>query len=166
MNTNPVDRSNMTARLWEVAEVVACDIGDVNRGGCGVFAVILCEELHRQGFTDAKIRAYDYDYDGDQPNLCEVEKNCDDPSNMYEWRAYGATFVHIVVEFDGRLWDCDGSVAVENGKRWNRSFVLNDGHVSLDSMRRMADKKEGWSFYFDRAQIPAMKEIVKLMLAP
>ena len=44
--------------------------------------------------------------------------------------------------------------------------VLNDGHVSLDSMRKMADKKEGWNFYFDRNQIPAMKEIVKLMLAP
>ena len=168
MNTNPVDRSNMTARLWEVAEVVACDIENVNRGGCGVFAVILCEELHRQGFTDAKIRAYNYDYldEADQPNLCEVEKNCDDPSNMHEWREYGASFVHIVVEFDGRLWDCNGSVAVENGKRWNKSFVLNDGHVSLDAMRKMADKKEGWNFYFDRNQIPTMKKIVKMMLAP
>lgn len=36
----------------------------------------------------------------------------------------------------------------------------------LDSMRKMADKKEGWNFYFDRNQIPTMKKIVKMMLAP
>ena len=174
MNTNPVDRELMANRIWEAVDVVACDIDNINRGGCGIFAVALCEELHKQGFTDAKIRTYNYDfrpvYNHPRPNLSEIERelaaNGCDARNMSNWRDAGAFFVHIVVEFNGRFWDSEGSVAVENGARWNRMYVLDEGHISLDNMRGMVDDPYGWNTIFDRGDIPKLRKTLKMMLAP
>lgn len=165
MNTNPVQREAVMRRLTDVASIVSADIPNINRGGCGVLAVALCDELHAQGFTDAKIRAYNYDF-APQPNLCALEQELADPENIREWMDNGASFCHIVVEFNGKMWDSSGGTPVEKAEKWNRIYVLSDGHVSLDAMRRMADKRDGWSPFFDRDQIPAVRKIVKYMLAP
>lgn len=164
MNTNPVQREAMMDRLTEVAGIVTTDIERINSGGCGVYAVALCDELHAQGFTDAKIRAYNYSY-GSTRNLCELEQELDNPKRIYDWMDNGASFVHIVVEFNGKLWDSSGGVPLENADRWNRIYVLSDGYVSLDAMRGMVENVEGWSPWFDRRQIPLIRNIVKLVLA-
>ena len=163
----PNDFREMEAKLWDAVDVVSCDVENINRGGCGVFAVALCDELNAHGFTDAKIRIYNYDVPPDVfvvPNLCTVEENLDDPGNVESWRDVGASFVHIVVEFNGRLWDSEGSVKVENGARWQRQYVLCDGHISLESMRKMVDNPHGWNPIFSRYDIPRLKELLEYAL--
>ena len=68
---NPIIRARVRKCLSAIASEVSHNVDNVNRGGCGVYAVELAKRMKKLGFTDMKLRVYGYPK-GDNERLVNI----------------------------------------------------------------------------------------------
>lgn len=96
---NPIIRARVRKCLAAIASEVSHNVNNVNRGGCGVYAVELAKRMKKLGFTDMKLRVYGFPEpnSGRLANVASVERkvfgNNPPPDNIYDWNDNGVYFL-------------------------------------------------------------------------
>jgi hypothetical protein len=111
---------------------------NINRGGCGFFALYLSKQLQKKNI-DHKII----------PLGCSYHKKCRNDNDMIDLIKNDETFFipnsHIVVEVDGILYDSEGEIGEE---RYN-DLVINGG-ISQLTLCNMLNLDDMWNDEFPR----------------
>lgn len=162
---NPIIRARVRKCLAAIASEVSRNVNNVNRGGCGVYAVELAKRMKKLGFTDMKLRVYGLPEPNNRRpvNVTSVEREVfadNPPDNMYEWNDNGVYFCHVRMEWGSRVWDVEGDEAAKTDKIWNEDYPRYPGSISLKAMNRLAAEKTCWNPTFNRTQIPLMRRIM------
>ncbi len=162
---NPIIRARVRKCLAAIASEVSRKVDNVNRGGCGVYAVELAKRMKKLGFTDIKLRVYGFPEpnNGRLANVASVERKVfgnNPPDNIYDWNDNGVYFCHVRMEWGSRVWDVEGDESAKTDKVWNEYYPRHPGFISLKAMNRLSSKKAYWNKRFDRAQIPLMRQIM------
>lgn len=161
---NPIIRARVRKCLAAIASEVSRNVDNVNRGGCGVYAVELAKRMKKLGFTDMKLRVYSYPKANNERlvNVTSVERKVfadNPPDNIYEWNDNGVYFCHVRMEWGFRVWDVEGDEAAKTDKVW-RWYPRHPGSISLKALNCLTAKRACWNPTFDRTQIPLMRKIM------
>lgn len=147
-------------KLQRVCDDVGNNITNINCGGCGVFAYEFCKRLHDLGHTSARIRVYGFRADMFPYSLNEIEEQING-NDIEEYWDYDVDFAHIVVEFDGYLWDADGKRRLNKvNNLWNGCFAMYKGNISLASLKSLVKYQYGWNSAYNRRQTPKLRRIM------
>lgn len=137
---------NNSVKTSDVMDYLS-NIEDINCGGCGIAALVLYEMFKKEG-KNPKI-LYFYLYYGD-PNY-KINKEFIKGNTDIAGSAY-----HIVVEVDGRFYDCEGEYDIDAMGIWEKHYVTKD-HL-INSLTH-----GGWNDTFDRKKYyPKIKKYLKM----
>lgn len=144
--------------LKELGTLLPTKIGDeyeyVNRGGCGIFAYMLAEELTRIGIKNEICWLAFELFDMEDFNKC---------STLYELNNLGIRCVHVLVVVDGWFIDCEGVFKSPEAAGW-RGYdmnIISDYKI----LERVVSNGQGWNNCFDRNQIPSMESDIKNIIS-
>ena len=152
--------------IRRASENIDNDIRNVNNGGCGIFAEKLIKFINSTGHNDAKIRVFNYD----PGNISRIEEEVINnnrnrlPNHIDLWNYYGVYFVHVAVEWKGRIWDCSGSTKASKVKNWQGIFPILEGTISLDAISKLNKQPSNWNSVYDRSQTPKMYKLMRQSL--
>jgi hypothetical protein len=132
-----------TAKVLDVLENHLPTIDDefygINSGGCGLMAQIIAEQLDILGVPYTVIcRGYGENFTNQEVNsLIDNNSTYNMPNN------------HILIEVEGRYFDSDGEVEVDE----DRIQAI----IDLDTIKRMNKLLDCWNSVFDRDQVEDMR---------
>ena len=112
---------------------------------------------------DFKITLFGYQ-NANEINVSEVEDEVranHDVSNFWDWQKHDVPFNHVMIEWDGYLWDSTGKKKCrgDGNDRW-RMDKRHPGDISLDALEQLAAIPKNWNRTFPRRTgIPKMKKV-------
>lgn len=162
MNANILNPLTVHSAVEDIGDAALEITPYLNNGGCGVFARELAIMLESLGITDYKIRAYSWDANVDisrveaimRDNKCNI-------GHWSEWNARGVGLEHIVVEWNGMIWDSTGGQPIDMAMTWNDLWGLQQGSISLDALKRLCRRPANWNCTFPRETIPEIRKVFR-----
>jgi hypothetical protein len=153
---------NLVGRLNALGRDVMEKYGDVNWGGCCVFAALVGKRLEK--IAPVKIRVGNSHYVGnsDAINLDEVRNNI--RSNVPSaWNQYDVHFAHVIIEFVWRKktyhYDSCG-VTVEDAHTVMGNYPILKGSLTVKEAAELSSTQRGWNHMFDRGNIPDIERMI------
>lgn len=145
-------------------------VSNLNRGGCGVFAVAVTKELKKRGI-DCEIITVGYGEDNSPFAVKNtLLSNSGNLKLSDDWDVNGLFRDHVGVRFKHkRITYTYDSVAIYRSVRkfgvrgdstWKCNYPYGKG-MSVEDMDKLVRTKNGWNTDFDRKQIATVKKIVK-----
>ncbi|MGZ8890308.1 MAG: hypothetical protein ACXW0J_02780 [Nitrososphaeraceae archaeon] len=129
-------------------------IPNINKGGCGAFALMVAEHL-RQLYT-TKIPVYNYD----RKNINVIRTASNNSLSFRDWSHNGMKLAHIVVEFEynKETYTIDSSNILK-GKSItdDGELIRSDGELLIEELRSFVNNASIWNPTFNRMFIPVMK---------
>jgi hypothetical protein len=136
---------------------------NINRGGCGIFAVHIAKRL--QNIVPVRIVVCDY-YKQD---LDKIRDNVFNQYNLSDWNNADISFVHLVVEFEYNgieyHYDTDGVRLKQD--EWDADdypfsgYPFCDGSFTIEEISSFVARSDGWNPTFNRKEIPLIERKVK-----
>ena len=153
--------------------------GDINWGGCGVMAGIVGEILELQGIPVEVVTPSGYNI-GVPPKLARERLQAEywgENWTAEDWDNNGLSRSHLAVRFvlGGKLhtWDSNGLLCSD--RFFGRCVSGKPSHVAdypfgegmtVQECIEISSTPRGWNTYFDRSQIPLMRELAYRHLIP
>lgn len=161
--------TKLKSTLKAIQKECTKNIYDLNSGGCGVFAHLVCKQLVLIGIeaeviTTASKRKYS------PKNVKGNDWNKREKASCEVWDSNGLDRSHVGVRFkyNGVVFTYDSvklrmgskSFGVYGDGKWKCNYPFGEG-MSYKEMKKLVDDVPYWNPEFDRKQIPTVKKIVK-----
>lgn len=154
--TNKLDAFKFTAFLEEGLTFVDCwTPTDINSGGCGIFAILLSDELTKMGI-DHKIIALYMPHDGSEKDNADVKLT----EFINTGKKKGKLGIsHVVIKLDELYLDSSGIVNPQALRARTRV------EIPKDKLQQLVDEKINWNPTFDRGCTNVIKEKLAYMFS-
>lgn len=152
-------------QLRNLGEEVLREFPMVNRGGCGVFASLVAQELERKNIEVGGFVAMNFFSESSGISIDKARANIRDIRDHWQWANNGIYFNHVGVEFvvDHDDYHYDVQFLHHRRENFDRMMVV-PGKLSVKELVWIASYTEGWNSAFNRDAIPKMKRMVKKFL--
>jgi len=137
--------------------------GEINFGGCCVYAALVARELIARGHP-ARGVVYAGLFDDNSANLDEVRNELREPKTVRAWNKRGVVFNHVAIETE--IGD-ETVVFDSDGFRQPRGDMYA-GRLTVEELEALAglgpnetETHRGWNSTFDRDLIPDLRETVQ-----
>lgn len=126
----------------------------INSGGCAVAAAAIAH--HLKDIVPTRIAIDNY---GDEVDVDACRNSSRFENSTTFWNHAGISFRHVVVEFEyNGTWFVMDSKGVGPTELVYRNKLVRG--LSIQEVKELGDKDEGWNWWFNRDQIPGMKQMI------
>ena len=133
---------------------------NINRGGCGVFALYLSKELDKRNIK------HDILWIGDDYHNAEkvIRNTFQSNSNvtLEDFSDNGIFLSHVMVKIGKKFIDSEGVYKGFDNTRWSHRRVLSK--MSNKELFKLVDSSHGWNDTFQRKLIPKIKKDIKKVM--
>lgn len=142
--------------LVKLANAIESKVEAPNNGGCGVIASCVARKLEKLGVKADVVVIRDRYCPG--KDIPEVRVQLRPNPTVREWNQAGVRVHHLMLRItlpDGEevFWDSNGVRGEAAGPTMKHPFTIAELHA-------MARERDGWNNWFDRSQIPTIKQLV------
>jgi hypothetical protein len=148
-------------QLDKLCETLDNNFTNLARGGCGVVAACLAEEMSR--FLPVRVRVADR---FSTWNTIDEARRGVKNNSPTEWADNGVGLGHLFVEFayNGQLYHMDAlniHEAFYDNTDPSLGMEVTEGALTIVEAIEMASYSKGWNPQFDRRQIPAIQRTIR-----
>lgn len=164
-----IPEEKLVEALDKLGADVLQNVDALNCGGCGVYAWLVAEALHALGIkTEVVATGMGYGSDVDLNKVREsISANMLNLGAKRHWEQLGATFAHVGVRIKiGRKYYVADANSVNPGKTRLANWKVYKGAYTLEEAEAFAKEARGWNDWFDRKQIPTIRQLVNKHLSP
>lgn len=133
---------------------------DVNLGGCACIAAMIAESL-RLVFPIMRITACNPSWStAKQGDINEIRDMSNEAADKDYWYSNGLGFDHVWIEvwYKKRWYVLDSTGVHTRKEMYARWTEPHKGSFSIKEMKSMAAERTGWNDWFDRSQLPNIKQ--------
>lgn len=137
--------------------------GNLNYGGCCVFAVIVGEELRRLSIEPRIVVKGGFYIAPPSIELDEVRPVITNVEDAIEWNRNGVEFGHVGLRFqldNGITYLYDSTGPAKEGDHM-QLYSLYRGTLSLEDGKLLAGNWHNWNRMFDRDCVPTIRKVVR-----
>jgi hypothetical protein len=149
--------------------------GDINLGGCAVYAYLLAQRIERareDGKLPVEAAVATFGPAGlENPTpIDEARAWVEDGANATDWADEGIEFFHVtaVVKAGGNEFTVDTTGIAEAHrapKPYNLKLLRHPGEFTLTEAKDLALQAPGWNHTFNREHIPLLHKTIDVVFA-
>lgn len=164
MNAKQVTVRSINATLRKLGDRVN-DLteGNLNYGGCAVYAALVGAALQRIGLTvGGVVRGW-----SDGTNVADARHNVAKVGEARQWNRNGIHFNHVGLEYvigpKAYHYDSDYLTPAQSHPNLQRAYP---GRLTVDELEALASNAPNWNHIFNRKLIPQIEAAVAEEFAP
>lgn len=144
-------KKEFLSKYKKVIKKIDKKIDNVNRGGCGIYALELGKQLKRHGIKFEYVMLFTHLGKEDKPYVKDLMRN-----NMVRDFNFDTNWTHIVIKVGKKYID---------GEEIRESLTDVGLPMNEEFLNNLVDHKGYWNDTFDRKQRPKIEKILEKNLA-